>query len=263
MQRLGQHYMVSRAAIRTIVAALDITRGDTVIEIGPGKGAITIPIAKRCNEVGCRVIAIEKDKRLVSNLQLVISNLNLKSEILEGDVLKILSALVLKLEIKNWKLVGNIPYYITGKLLRILSALPVKPALAVLTIQREVAERLIAEPPEMNLLAAATQVWTKPKILRTLKPNDFSPQPKVTSAIVMLTTNHVPLATREAMGQYYRLIKALFKQPRKTIWNNLRAGLPHDAEMLGKILRVHGFPMHARPGELSLEVLIKLAASFG
>ncbi|MEK9168289.1 MAG: rRNA adenine dimethyltransferase family protein, partial [Patescibacteria group bacterium] len=123
--------------------------------------------------------------------------------------------------IKNLKIIGNIPYYITGYLLRILGELENKPSLIVLTIQKEVAERVCAKVGKTNLLAASVQFWAKPEIVDFISKKDFKPMPKVDSAIIRLAIRVQPLATRENADKYYQFIRILFKQPRKTIVNNL------------------------------------------
>lgn len=282
-QRLGQHFLVNKSAIERIITALDLQKNDIIIEIGPGEGALTIPLAKECEKIGCKIIAIEKDpnlaKKLGENLQLSIPNF----QMVVGDALRILPKLATdwKLEVaaygeprqerENWKLTGNIPYYITGKLLRILSELDKKPELIVLTIQKEVAERIIAQPPRMNLLAAAVQIWAEPKIIGYLKPKDFSPPPEVESIIIQLTTK-AQLPTAKELEKYYKLIKILFKQPRKTILNNLEAGwsakLPNGGTNLSaklkkngilKILHSVGLQGNERPQNLSIETIQKLS----
>ena len=271
MARLGQHFLINRAAIKKIVAALSLESGDHVIEIGPGKGALTYPLAKRCAEIGCTLVAIEKDRELAAALTARFSK-NPATRIETGDAREILPQLVWKLsagggsafggEIGNppagragWKLVGNIPYSITGALLRVVSELEHKPTVAVLTIQREVAQRIVAQPPRMNLLAAITQTWAVPKIIAALKPTDFIPPPTVDSAVITLTPRTGAPALREAQ-QRYALFKILFKQPRKTVFNNLRAAL--GAETARRILGKHSISGTARPQDLDLSTLTAL-----
>ncbi len=281
---LGQHFLKNNRALSEIIAALELKRGELVIEIGPGKGVLTVPLAEACKKVGCSLLAIEKDKALAQELEQKLATSNFppgedppleeKLEIVLGDVLKVLPSIVhdWKLparqsldaggEIVNWKLVGNIPYYITGTLLRTVSELPQKPARTVLTVQREVAERIISKPPRMNLLAAAVQIWASPEILMTLKPDDFSPPPKVDSAILLLTTNDIQRTTEEA-DYYYFFIRKLFKQPRKTTLNNIRSGYPKKTNgEIQKQLETHGIQENARPQDISMPVLIKLASYF-
>jgi len=279
---LGQHFLENKAAIKKIITSLNLVKGDTVIEIGPGKGALTVPLVTACKKIGCTVVAVEKDRALTEELEQKLEIGNEKVEMVLGDVLKVLPKLVGELsarggssfggEIGNWKLVGNIPYYITGKLLRVLSELPQKPLRTILTIQREVAERIVAEPPRMNLLAAAVQIWATPKILMRLHPNDFSPPPQVDSAILLLETKpytSYPSSAQTLAGKkllitnHYSFIRHLFKQPRKTAVNNLRAGYPKKTfESIKKELEHQKIAENARPQDISMQVLIKLASYF-
>lgn len=248
---LGQHFLINRDAIKKIVAALDLKKNETVVEIGPGKGALTLPLAKECQNpnLKCQIIAVEKDKTLARELARKLP----EAKIIQGDILKNLPTLVI-----DWKLVGNIPYYITGQLLRVIGELEKKPELTVLTIQKEVAERLIAKPPKMNLLAASIQIWAEPEIIGYLRPNDFSPPPEVESAIIKLTTGgKLPVAINKE--QYFKFIKILFKQPRKTILNNLSTGLSKPKREVGEVLGKIGLSGNERPQNLPLETLIKLS----
>ena len=258
---LGQHFLVNKKALELITEALDLKKDETVIEIGPGKGALTFDLSK----TGAKVIAIEKDEELVNFLRNSIET-QLKSsgnsiEILEGDALKILTTNNLQLT-TNYKVVGNIPYYITGKLLRTLSELTKKPDLIILTIQREVAERITAKPPKMNLLAAITQFWAEPEVVSYLKPEDFDPAPEVHSAIIRLRPKNNLLIyeiNRLESEKYFEFVKVLFKQPRKTILNNLRDGLDLEKEGVLKILAENGIQENERAQNLDVEQIIKLA----
>lgn len=182
---LGQHFLINKDKLREIIEALDLKDGDTVIEIGPGHGELTDGIMNY--ESGIRVIAIEKDKNLATSLrEKFLHNKNI--QIIQGDVLDVLSSIIHNSSfiIQNYKIVGNIPYYITGYLLRILGELEEKPSLIVLTVQKEVAERVCAEPPRMNLLAASVQFWAKTEIVGYISKKDFQPAPEVDSAIIKL-----------------------------------------------------------------------------
>src|SRR3989344_6474372 len=260
MKPLGQHFLVNRATVRTIIKHLDPQPGETIIEIGPGTGVLTIPLAEVCAQVNAKFIAIEKDKQLAEKLVNSI-NSNWKLEVMIGDALKIIPKLITdnRLPITNYKLVGNIPYYITGRLLRVISEIEPKPTHALLTIQEEVAQRITAKEPHMNLLSAITHAWAETHILARLKAEDFDPPPKVRSAIIELTARREPLTPHFA--SYVRLMKILFKQPRKTAFNNLRAGLRAPEKTLETCLREIGIHPAARPQELSLLMLVNLAAS--
>lgn len=259
MKRLGQHFLINKTKLQKIVEALDLKPGDAVIEIGPGHGELTDELRNKNNEL--KLMTIERDNDLVELLKNKFAR-DKNLEVVHDDVLKILPDLCLKLHNSNFKIVGNIPFYITGYLLRILGELKNKPSLIVLTVQKEVAERICAEPPKMNLLAASVQFWAEPKIVDYIPKTDFQPQPKVDSAIIKLVVSNQPLATSE---NYYKLIKILFKQPRKTILNNLASGVKLQAsndrskEEIIKILGELKINPADRPQNLSVEQIKKLA----
>ncbi len=265
---LGQHFLKNKSAIQKIIASLELKSGETIVEIGPGEGALTIPLIEECRKSGCNFFAVEKDVTLADQLR----HKGIL-EVMAGDALKEIPKVAKN--IKNYKVVGNIPYYITGKLLRILSELnpPAggKPTLAVLTIQKEVAERICAHPPEtrpihrpcrmcgMNLLAAATQFWAEPKILMNLKSTDFDPVPDVDSAIIALKTRTMTNDQLQITKKYYDLIKIAFKQPRKTLLNNLSEGFGKNKAEITKILAQIGLKPGIRPQDLDVPTLIKLS----
>jgi len=257
---LGQHFLIAKRKIGKIVESLELKDKDVIIEIGPGKSALTIPLCENCRKLGCKIIAVEKDKLLANNLKEKFKN-DKNVEIIEGDVLKILSKTIIQfnnLSTGNYKIVGNIPYYITGYLLRTFGELEIKPSLIILTIQKEVAERIIVKPPKMNLLAASVQFWAEPKIIGYLKPKDFSPPPKVESAILKLTPNNL-LTPETNRLNYYKLIKIIFKQPRKTLLNNLVDGLGISKLAALEKLKKIGLPGQERPQNLNLKNIEYLA----
>jgi len=247
-KRLGQYFLKNKRKIQKIVDALELQNGDTVVEIGPGKGALTREILK--NKV--KYIGIEKDEELIDELlnsKFVRERDNI--EIIKGDILKILPGLT-TYKLTTLKLVGNIPYYITGQLLRILEEIEKKPKFIVLTIQKEVAERLVVKPPNMNILGASVQVWGDIKIIEQIPKEDFKPVPKVDSAVIKI----VPLGNKIPEG-YYQLVKILFRHPRKTILNNLSISL--EKEVVSKKIKDAGFDPKIRPQNLSIENIKKLA----
>ena len=245
--------------LEKISAALKISSDDIVIEIGPGHGELTRFILEKSPR---KLIAIEKDKSLVSSIQyLVPSNDNL--EIINGDALEILPTIpkTYNLSPSTYKIAGNIPYYITGKLLRTIGELREKPSLVVLTIQKEVAERLVAEPPKMNLLAASVRFWGRPEIIKSVSRNAFKPRPKVHSAIIQITTDKLEKSPEES-AKYYGFIKMLFKQPRKTVLNNLTAGSKHTKAEVEEFLKSQGVEPKLRPQNLDITTINILSQSF-
>lgn len=266
-KKLGQHFLKNPAAQKKIAAALAIQTGETVIEIGPGHGELTNKLlAFGFGVLGkdgsaVKIIAIEKDGHLVEELKQKFADEE-NVEIVEGDVLKILPDVVknYKLKPKNYKLVGNIPYYITGHLLRTIGDLEPKPERCVFTLQKEVTERLTAQPPKMNRLAAAVQFWAEPEIILALSKTEFRPRPKVNSAAILLKTKiQKPAVPPES---YYKTVRVLFQQPRKTALNNLVAsGL--SRERAAEALRRAGLGPNLRPQDLKIEDIARIAATWG
>lgn len=268
-RRLGQHFLKNRSVLRAIARAVDPRDRETIIEIGPGHGELTAEIQnpKLSAEGGSssggkvQIIAIEKDARLAELLKETFAD-DENVDIVEGDALKILPTVpkTYNLESRTYKIVGNIPYYITGKLLRIVGELPHKPERCVLTLQREVAERITARPPNMNRLAAAVQFWAEPSIIRRIPPENFSPPPKVESAVLVLRSK--PGAPADEAAAYDAAVGALFAQPRKTVRNNLKGRLPASARIsCDDVLADAGIPGNARPQNLSVDDIRRIAES--
>jgi 16S rRNA (adenine1518-N6/adenine1519-N6)-dimethyltransferase len=258
-QFLGQHFLINQAAIERIIAAARITSGDIVIEIGPGSGALTLPLLET-HGAQISYIGIEKDAALARALELEIKNKGLSTEtkIIIGDALIELPKITAALGRKKFRIIGNIPYYITGALLRVIGELEHKPAQTVLMIQREVAQRVCAKPGEMNLLAAATQVWADAELLFILPPKDFDPPPKVHSAVISLRTHAHQLEPKK-LAEYYRALHTIFKQPRKTLLNNLAEQA--DREQARSIITKAGLEEGVRPQNLNVEQIQELAAA--
>lgn len=257
-EKLGQHFLRNKAAIKKIVQALNLQSGDTIIEIGSGHGELTQEIKNQRLKI--KIIGIEKDKKLAEALRNKLGN---EAKVLIGDALKILPLIATRnLKTTNYKVAGNIPYYITGKLLRILSELKNKPALCVFMFQKEVAERIAAKSPKMNRLAAITQFWAKPEIIAQVPKENFSPQPKVDSAVVKLIIKSQMSNINEK--NYYDTTRILFQQPRKTILNNLvsktkpQASNAKKEEIADKLNKI-GINPADRPQNLNIEDIIKIS----
>ncbi len=196
--------------------------------------------------------------------------------IIEGDALKLLPEIVAQLPREaRYKIVGNIPYYITGKLLRVVSELEYAPERVIVLIQEEVAERICAAPPAMNRLAASVQFWADATIIARVPRNDFSPPPKVDSAVIVLKNNFlaknavrdrkIKASVQHAIEptRYYKTVRAIFAQPRKTLLNNLSviAGKGVTKEHIITHLQKIGIDPAARPQDLSIEQIIAIAYS--
>ncbi len=260
MRRLGQHFLQDESTLAKIAGFLKVKPGEVVIEIGAGHGELT----KKLLRPEVTVLAIEKDKHLVQTLTKKFHAVFLANPeeisplprlaILQGDALQVLPSIVQKLKTQKrgirYTVVGNIPYYITGRLLRVLSGIEPKPKRIVLLLQEEVAERMTAHPPRMNLLSAVTQSWAEPQIVARVKKDAFSPQPKVNSAVISITPKSDAIVDKE----YYQFIHKLFQQPRKTIANNLSAAGYEKNRIIGTMKKM-GINPNDRPQNLSLQIM--------
>lgn len=256
MRKLGQHFLKNTSALQLIASSLEIAPGDIVIEIGPGHGELTEFIIAGKPK---KIILIEKD----SSLQLLLEKKfkdDARIDVIGGDALKELPAITSRVEFMphGFKVVGNIPYYITGHLLRILSELTTKPDKCVFTIQKEVAERICAKPPHMNRLAASVQFWSDAKIIKTLPAGDFNPPPKVASAIISLKTN----IFKGNSEKYYAAVRGLFAQPRKMIGNNLVKATRQPAEIVAERLALIHIAASSRPQDLGTKDIVSIAELF-
>src|SRR3989344_3180155 len=181
---LGQHFLKNKKILEEMARAAELSKKDIVLEVGPGRGTLTEILAARAK----KVIAVEKDRDLIPVLREKFRDYK-NAEIIEGDILaKAVKPPLGGLTAKSYKIVANIPYYITSRFLRIfLSNSKVRPKLMVLMLQKEVAERICAKPPRMSLLALSVQLYAKPEIIRRVSKGQFSPPPKVDSAIIKIT----------------------------------------------------------------------------
>ena len=234
--KLGQHFLNDTAAAIRIIEALGDLLHSTVLEIGPGGGALTTLLARRAR----RVIAVEKDRVLAAQLRMHFS-LAPNVEIIEGDILAIdLDSLFgpkpgstrpgMDLVPQQVRVVGNLPYFITSDILLRLFEYRRYFEILVLMVQKEVAERLAAKPgtKEYGLLSATAQLYSKVEKVFTLPPGAFSPPPKVHSSVVRLTPSTRLEKLHVDEKGFIDFLKLCFGQKRKTLWNNLKGRYPSD-----------------------------------
>lgn len=250
---LGQNFLVNPRMLDKIVEAAEITKEDVVLEVGPGTGNLTQKIADKAR----KVIVIEKDKRLIPVLRKKFKNTNV--EIAEGDILKLNSQhshVIRELASRSYKVVANIPYYITSRFLRKIFTEWPRPKLVVLTIQKEVAQRITAKPPKMSLLSVSVQFFAEPKIINYISKENFRPRPKVDSAIIKLTPKEkLPFDNHE---KFFKITKAGFSQKRKFLISNLEK-LSFGKNELAAIFEKIKIGPKSRAENLSLDDWIKLA----
>lgn len=246
-KRLGQNFLINPGIYRKILTALQITAGDTIVEIGPGLGTLTHHLAR----AGAKVIGIEKDRALAEYLKKEFP-VNGRVEIINQDILKF-DPNTYNLKPITYKLAGNVPYYLTSRLLRtVLNDWP-RPKLVVLMLQKEVAQRICAKPPKMSLLAVSVQYYARPEIVARVSKGSFYPMPKVDSAIVRLMTKNQGLKPKTEIEKFFKVVKAGFAGKRKQLINNLSAGLKLPKVEIGEKLLAIGINPKRRAEELTLE----------
>jgi 16S rRNA (adenine1518-N6/adenine1519-N6)-dimethyltransferase len=242
---LGQNFLQDPLALETIVAAAQIQLNDTVLEIGPGLGSLTRYLAVSAKEV----IAVELDANLLPALQAVLFPYQ-NVRIVRGDILKLApNELIAE---NNYLVVANIPYYITSAVIRHLLESEAKPRRIVLTIQKEVAERICAKPGDLSLLALSVQVYGEPHIAAHIPAEAFFPAPKIDSAVLVIDIFSTPLIREEYLDTFFRLIKAGFGQKRKTLRNSLSSGLHISTTDAAELLNSANIDPQRRAETLSL-----------
>lgn len=220
---LGQNFMIEPAALAKLADAADLSPANAVLEIGAGTGALTDYLAARAR----RVVAVEIDGRFIPHLEAHFAN-QPRVEIVQADILDIDLPSLLGADAARYTAVGNLPYYVTTAILRHLLESDTPPRLLVVTVQREVAERITAAPPDMSLLAVSVQIYGQPRLIARLAAGNFYPPPAVESAILRIEPHAHPLIAPDRRAVFFRVVRAGFSQPRKQIQNSLSAGLHLD-----------------------------------
>ena len=271
-KRLGQNFLIDKTVLRKIIEAADLKPNDTVLEIGPGIGTLTRELAKTAR----KVIAIEKDPKMVEILRETLKDYE-NIEIFRGDVLKI-DFPNSKFKARNskqilnraFKVVANLPYYITAPTIRKFLEAPVQPEMMVLVVQKEVAQRICSKPPDMSILAVSVQFYAKPEIISYISKKSFWPSSKVDSAIIkIIPYSHGRIRIPRAEGEgcafrmlFFRIVKAGFAHPRKQILNNLSNELKYNKGVVKSWLLKNNIQPIQRAETLTLEDWIKLTKNF-
>ena len=256
---LGQNFLISRGVFGDILKAANLTKQDTVLEIGPGIGTLTYGLAQSAK----RVVAVEKDPAMVEILQETTGDLR-GVEIIRGDILKLRQAKeLLSLSKEAYRVVANLPYYITSPVIRMFLEAETKPELLVLMVQKEVAQRICAKPPKMSLLAVSVQIYGEPSIVAYVKKGCFWPQPKVDSAILKIAPHNLTKLSYPQLDlvKFFTVVKAGFKQPRKQLLNNLSQGLKIPKQKVETWLGQIGIAPTQRAATLAMQDWINLAKS--
>jgi 16S rRNA (adenine1518-N6/adenine1519-N6)-dimethyltransferase len=249
---LGQHFLVDASVLQKIIEAAEISSADTVIEVGPGLGILTAELVRRAGNV----VAVELDTKLVSLLKRRLSAIaNLR--VINADVLKLGPSEILE-GTSHYKVVANIPYYITSPVLRHFVEASPKPSLMVVMVQKEVGEAIVAGPGKMSLLAVSLQAYSKPRIVSHVPAQCFYPQPKVDSVIVRLDLLPEPAVKVADIDGFFALVRAGFSSPRKQLHNSLAHGLEMKPAEIALLLEEANIDSKRRPETLSLEEWVRL-----
>ncbi|HXH26893.1 MAG TPA: 16S rRNA (adenine(1518)-N(6)/adenine(1519)-N(6))-dimethyltransferase RsmA [Candidatus Acidoferrum sp.] len=249
---LGQHWLRDDGTLKAICREAQLTKTDTVFEIGPGLGTLTRHLASQAG----RVIALEFDQRLYEQLQAHPIAPNVA--IAQGDILTFdLTTLP-----AGYKVVANVPYYITNKIIRLLLESPNPPARATLLVQKEVAERIASAPGDMSMLAVLAQFYAAVTLGPVVPAKLFTPPPKVDSQVVTLTRRVEPLFPDVSPADFFRIVKAGFSEKRKKLRNSLSGGLQMSTMQTESLLRDAHIAADARAEELSLTDWQRLLIQF-
>ena len=255
-KKLGQNFLIDENVVRQIVAAAELSEADTVLEVGPGIGTLT----QGLTESKARVVAVELDTRLLPVLATTLNGYD-NVRVVHGDILKV--NIMEEVGAPSFKVCANLPYYITTPIIFALleKRLPMERLVAM--VQKEVAERMAAQPggKEYGALSVAIQYYTEPKIAFIVPPTSFIPAPAVDSAVIVCKRREKPPVEVCDEGLFFRVVKAAFSLRRKMLSNSLK-NMGIKSEQVAKWLELAGVDGKRRAETLSLEDFAKLTNSF-
>ena len=246
---LGQHWLRDRTILATIADAAELTPSDTVLEIGPGLGTLTSEILRQTD----KVIAVEYDGELARKLP----------GQFPGKDLTVINEDILTFDLDSlpagYKVVANVPYYITSKIIERLMTAHNKPSIAVLLVQKEVAQRIAARPGDMSILAVSAQLYAEASLGTLVPRRFFTPPPKVDSQVIVLRTRTLPLVPAEDERALFRVVKAGFRAKRKKLRSSISAGLAITKPAAEELLRHANIDPELRAEDLSIDDWLRLA----
>lgn len=246
---LGQHWLHERTILEAIADAAELTAKDTVLEIGPGLGTLTSQILRQVD----KVVAVEFDSELARKLpgQFPGKDLTVVNEDILHFDLGSLPA--------GYKVVANVPYYITSKIIERLMTATNKPSIAVLLVQKEVAQRIAAHPGDMSILAVSAQLYAEASLGVMVPRRFFTPPPKVDSQVIVLKMRAEPLVPAEDERALFRVVKAGFRAKRKKLRSSISAGLAITKPAAEELLRHANIDPEVRAEDLSIDDWLRLA----
>lgn len=252
---LGQNFLISPRVVGAIAAAGEIREGERVVEIGPGKGVLTEALLA----AGARVAAIEKDDRLIPVLaeRFKAEISSSKLELVHADVLEMGPEDRDRVCSGEYKVIANIPYYITGQIVRSFLSASAKPSLMVLMVQKEVATRVIAQDGKESILSLSVKAYARPSLVMSVSRGNFFPIPNVDSAVLKLSDIKSPFSDARAEERFFEVVKAGFAQKRKRLAKNLEAVA--DKEAIAAAFAALGLDENARAEDVSLGSWLSLS----
>ena len=261
-KKMGQNFLIDRNIAEKIINCADISKNDIILEIGPGLGSLTQELAKKAGAV----IGIEKDKKMSLILKETLKEFK-NVKIVNSDILKISNLQNLinqkkENKRKNFKIVANLPYCIASKIIRKFLEYKNPPKTMVLLVQKEVAQRICAKPPKMNLLAVSVQFYAQPEIISYLSKNCFWPIPKIDSAIIKITPIKNKFQNQIPSQLFFRIVKAGFSYPRKQLANNLSKKLKLNKKEIKNLFLKADINPSQRAESLSVDNWIDLTKLF-
>jgi len=252
---LGQHFLFERGLVERMVRQASVSEDDTVLEIGPGLGILTSELLRKAD----RVVAVELDRSLAAHLRAAFGDLP-DFELVHGNALS-LSSDELVPPGEPFDVVANLPYSVGTAILRHLLEQPRKPRRLTVMLQKEVAERLTAQPPDMSILGVATQFFAEPRLAFTVPPEAFIPPPKVDSAVVLLDVRDEQPLPEASQPLFFKIVNAGFRQKRKQITNAIADVLQVPKSDIAAWLEASGVAPTRRAETLSVDEWVTLTRS--
>ena len=262
-KRLGQHFLIGEAVLERILSAAELSPGDIVVEVGPGLGILTEGLAKQ----RARVIAVELDSKLVALLKKRLADFP-DVKIVHADILKVTPQRLLQNNlsaselVRGYKVIANLPYYITSPVLRHFLEGESRPSAMVVMVQKEVGEAIAATPGKMSLLSVKIQFYSKPDIICYVPAASFYPPPKVESVILRLDVYPQPPIEVPEVASFFDIVMHGFSSPRKQLRNSLAHALGMPPGQVALLLEKTGIDAKRRAETLSLEEWRKLWETF-
>lgn len=264
----GQNFLINEDVYNKIIETADLKKDDVVLEVGPGLGFLTERLARKVK----KVIAVELDDKLVKILKTRMEEQGISNvEVINGDILKFVIGNLkfgnanpnYQLKITNYKVVANLPYNITSVFLRKFLGRENKPKFLTLMLQKEVAERIVAKPGKLSLLAVSVQFYSEVDLVERVGKENFWPEPEVDSAIIKLEMRNAECGINaDDEKKFFQLVKFGFSARRKMLKNNLAGGYRISSAEAGNRLKLAGFSENIRAQELSVEDWVKLLGIF-